>query len=113
MNKQKRILKIEVKRQYDSDPDTSYLEQEGFEDRLEQYRNGSFAFIGIWAEAEVTTGNVVQTIRSGGLWGTEDDSEESYLKEIEGEEIAALRAELYSLGFSKRAISTAVKEYAA
>lgn len=33
MKQQKRILKIEVKRKYDSDPDTSYLEQEKFEDR--------------------------------------------------------------------------------
>lgn len=107
MKQQKRILSIEIKRKYESDP--SYLEQEGFEERLQQYQDGLFAYIGIYAEADVTTGSVVQTLRSGGLWGIEDDSDAAYLKEIEGEELAALRAELYQFGFSKRAVAKAVE----
>ena len=31
----------------DDCPDTSYLEQEGYADRLEQYRQGAFDFIGV------------------------------------------------------------------
>ena len=33
----------------DQYPDTSYLEQEGFEERLQQHRDGRFGFIGIRA----------------------------------------------------------------
>ena len=109
MPQAKRILNIEVKRMDDIDPDTSYLEQEGFEDRLAQYNNGDFGYIGIRAEAEIVIDSVIQRISSGGLWGTESDSDESYLKEIEQEELSALRSILHELGFSKRAIAAAVK----
>lgn len=110
MKQVKRIQSIEVKRMYDQDPDTSYLEQEEFADRLHQYQNGDFAFIGIQAKAEVMVDGICQTITSGGLWGIEDDSDESYLRDVEQEELGALRGQLYQLGFSKRAIATAVKE---
>ena len=72
--------------------------------------NGEFEFIGIGAKAHVTVDNVCQTITSGGLWGIESDSEESYLKEEEQNQLAELRSILYEMGFSKRAISTAIKE---
>ena len=109
MPQAKRILKIEVKRMDDPDTDTSYLEQEGFEDRLAKYNNGDFRYIGIRAEAEIVINSVIQRISSGGLWGTESDSDESYLKEIEQEELSDLRSILHELGFSKRAIAAAVK----
>jgi len=78
--------------------------------RMEALNNGQWEFIGIRACADVTIGNTRQSIYSGGLWGIESDSEASYLKEVESEELASLRETLYELGFSKRAIATAVKE---
>lgn len=105
----KRILAIRPVREEDINPDPSYLEQEGFEDRLKAYRNGQFYFIGVRVLADIQIGNIIQTISSGGLWGIEDDSEESYLKEVEQEELSELREQLHSLGFSKRSISAAVK----
>ena len=78
---------------------------------MESLNEEQWLFIGIRACADVTfSDGVRQSIYSGGLWGIESDSEESYLKEIESEELADLRQTLYELGFSKRAIATAVKE---
>ena len=48
--------------------------------------------------ALVTVNGVVQTIKSGGLWGIESDSEEEYRREIEAEQVGELRAILESLG---------------
>lgn len=76
----------------DEDPDTSYLEQEGFEDRLESYRRGDFYFLGIVAKTQIAVCGTIQTLQSGGLWGIESDSDESYLQEIEREQIAELQA---------------------
>ena len=41
---------------------------------------------------------MVQTIHSGGLWGIESDSEQSYFKEVEDEQIAELKSQLKILG---------------
>jgi len=79
-------------------------------ERMERLQRGDWCYIGIRAEAEVTlTGDVLQDVSSGGLWGIESDSDASYLKEIEAEELSELRKQLYAMGFSKRAIATAVK----
>lgn len=82
-------------------------------ERMEQLYRGDFCFIGIRAEAEVTVpcgqSAICQTITSGGLWGIESDSKADYLSEVEGEELSDLRTQLTALGFSKRAIATAVK----
>ena len=104
-----KILSVKVFRELDKDPDTSYLEQDGFEDRLRQFQDGQFDYIGIGAEAEVWNPKtyVIQRVHSGSLWGIESDSAESYLKGIELEELAALKGELTALGFSKRAIAKA------
>lgn len=116
MKNGKRIHLVTVKHLVDSDPDTSYLEQEGFEDRLAEFRNDEFAFIGIMAEAElrIPQGSepypaIIQTITSGGLWGIESDSDKAYLAGIEQEQLAELRDQLKALGFSARAISVAFK----
>ena len=37
-------------------PDTSYLEQEGFEERLRQSENGDFGFMGIRASCTLHIG---------------------------------------------------------
>ena len=76
---------------------------------MESYNNGDWGFIGIRAEAEIVIGSVHQRITSGGLWGIESDSDESYLHSIEQDELTELRGILHELGFSKRAIAAAVK----
>lgn len=84
-------------------------------ERMESLNSGQWCYIGIRAEAEVILDTkygyqrAIQHITSGGLWGTESDSGELYLKSIEQEELSALRTELKALGFSARAISTAFK----
>lgn len=70
----------------DENPDPSYLEQEGFEDRLKEYRRGDFNFVGVRAEADVEMGGVNQKLTSGGLWGIEDDSGDEYLRNDVGKE---------------------------
>ncbi len=77
--------------------------------RMEALNNGEWSFIGIDARAEIVIGGVCQSIKSGGLWGIESDSEESHFRETEQDELAALRGILNELGFSKRAIAAAVK----
>lgn len=88
-------------------------------ERMERLHHGDWCYIGIRAEAEIAVSNdphkrtnttwTVQEITSGGLWGIESDSDASYLGEIEEEELSELREQLHALGFSKRAIATAVK----
>ena len=79
-------------------------------DRMESLNRGDWCFMGIRAEAEVQTGSdVVQRITSGGLWGIESDSGEDHVESIAREELAQLTTELVGLGFSRRAISTAIK----
>ena len=79
-------------------------------DRMESLNNGQWSFIGIRACADITINQTAQSIYSSGLWGIESDSEESYLNDVEQEELSELRATLHDLGFSKRAISTAIKQ---
>lgn len=78
--------------------------------RMESLNNQNWCYLGIGAKAKVTVGNVCQTVTSGGLWGIESDSEESYLKEEEQNQLAELREVLYEMGFSKRAIAAAVAQ---
>lgn len=98
------IESVKIERIADRDADTSYLEQEGFEDRLAEYRNESFGFIGIQAKAVVSypmdeQGNRrLETLTSGGLWGIEGDSSREHLAEIEAEELAALAQHLAAFG---------------
>ena len=77
--------------------------------RMEAYNNGDWDFIGIQAQADVIISGVCQSITSGGLWGIESDSDKSYLQSIEADELTNLRAVLYEMGFSKRAIAAAIK----
>ena len=85
----------------DDCPDASYLEQEGFEDRLEQYRHGEFDYVGVRAAVELPipygADRIVVRIESPGLWGIESDSDEDYLKSVFQEEreiLADMLAEL-------------------
>jgi hypothetical protein len=77
--------------------------------RMESLNRGDWQYIGIAARAEIVVGMVSQTIRSSGLWGIESDSDQSYIKDVEQEQLDELRDQLIALGFSRRAIATAMK----
>ena len=84
-------------------------------ERMEELNNGYFHFVGVRAEAQIAIDTAtrgvatLQTVSSPGLWGIESDSENSYLNEVEQDELSNLRHDLVALGFSKRAISAAFK----
>ena len=82
-------------------------------ERMERLNRGDWAYVGIRADAEILlpsgSASIVQEITSGGLWGVESDSDASYLKEIETEQLSELREQLRALGFGTRAISAAFK----
>lgn len=89
----------------DDSPDTSYLEQEGFEDMLRRYNEGEFGFMGIRAEVTIQISNVgygggwyLQTISSPGLWGVETLADDNYLTEVFAEECEILKSMLLELG---------------
>lgn len=85
----------------DLSPDASYLEQEGWEDRLEQYRSGQFFHVGVRVCAEilipVNNQLIGQVVKSPGLWGIEDDSSEGYLRDVASDELSTLREMLDAL----------------
>jgi hypothetical protein len=96
-------------------------------DRMESLNNEDWYYLGIRADAEIgipihssyvvedksgkRTEHTYQTqkITSGGLWGIESDSDASYIKSVETDELADLKTQLLALGFSKRAIAGAFK----
>ena len=82
----------------DEDPDTSYLDQDEFEDRKEAFARGDFSFVGIRAEAEIVVDGITQTIVSGGLLGIESDIGDEHIKEVACEEYTDLRRILKTLG---------------
>ena len=90
----------------DDCPDASYLEQEGFADRLEQYRQGAFDFVGVRAAIELPIpfgkDRILTRIESPGLWGIESDSGEDYLDSVFQEESAILANMLTELGVKVR-----------
>lgn len=76
--------------------------------RMESFNRGEWGYVGIIAKAVVRSPNgVLQTLRSGGLWGIESDSDKDYLASVKADELSNLRAELESFGFGKRAIDKA------
>lgn len=109
----KRILSVTVRREVDSDPDTSWLGEYVRQDyeRMESLNRGYWCFMGVFATAEVQLSSMstIQTLRSGGLWGIESDSGD-YFKEVEAEQLAELKDEMHAAGFSKRAIAAAFRK---
>lgn len=85
----------------DDNADASYLDQVGFEERLQDAREGRFGFVGVRAVAEIRipfgADWITIKISSPGLWGIEDDSGEEYLAEVFAEERATLIEMLQSL----------------
>jgi hypothetical protein len=62
------------------------------------------------AEAEVTlSGDAAQTITSTVIRGIVADADLAHLKMVEDAQLAELRKRLYEVGFSKRAIASAIK----
>jgi hypothetical protein len=98
------VSKRDFKRQLVPDvcPDASYLEQEGFEDRLAQYRQGAFDLIGVRASVELPIpygkDRILTRIESPGLWGIESDSGEDYFDSVFQEESDILADMLAELG---------------
>jgi hypothetical protein len=93
-----RALRVVVEE--DPDPDVSYLEQEGLEERLEEYRQGEFGFVTVRAEAEVGIAETEQILTSPGLAGIENDATPEEIEQIAAEEWAALRNVLKTVGVS-------------
>jgi Holliday junction resolvasome RuvABC DNA-binding subunit len=94
----------------DEQPDTSYLEQEGFEDRLEEFENGEFSFVGIKAVAHISVNGLPQSIESMGVWGVESDSDDKHFDEMADEELSQLVGILEELGFSRREVDNATRD---
>jgi hypothetical protein len=83
-------------------------------ERMERLEDGDWCYIGIVAMAEIVgESDVIQTIRSGGVYGIESDSDKEYLIEVEQQELIALSGELIDLGIEEDEIDEAIenKEY--
>lgn len=113
-----RLDKVFILFDHDSNPDVSYLEQPGFEQRRRQYQNGLFHFGGLYAVAKIDhirrwphTGGYqyigTSEYTSAGLWGIESDSDQSYLDEIATEQLAELLGILHEQGYTDKQISEA------
>jgi hypothetical protein len=107
------IDSIEIETIPDDDPDVSWLEQEGFEDRRETYELGYWYLFGVRLLARITlehAGRIPETIelRTPGLWGVESDAGEEYLDEIAADELPMLVEDLRAFGFSPTEIGEAI-----
>lgn len=69
-------------------------------ERAEGLGRGDWCYVGISARLEYTNGpaGIVQTLRSGGLWGVESDSGADYLASVAKEELDNLRREAEAIG---------------
>jgi len=108
------IDKLKFVKVVDEFPDLSYLEyDETFtdehnasnEERLKQFHNGDVWMLGMWVEATVSYptnergDRRIETLRSGGLWGIECDSDEDYINgTILADELADLKEHLEAFG---------------
>ena len=85
-------------------PDTSYLEQEGFEERLRQSQNGDFGFMGIRASCTLHIGIgqadhiILHSFKSPGVWGVETDSSPEHVRQLFEDERSLLLAMLAAIG---------------
>lgn len=78
--------------------------------RCEALNNSEWNYIGIVSKASVVGAfGVVQTLRSGGLWGIESDSSGDYIRQVEDEELATLSTILKGFGCGARAGRRAVQ----
>ena len=95
---------IEMETLPDPCPDTSYLEQEGFEERLRQAENGRFGFMGIRASCTLHIGIgqaghvILHRFKSPGVWGVETDSSPEHIQVLFEDERSVLLAMLDAIG---------------
>ena len=91
---------IEMETLPDPCPDTSYLEQEGFEERLRQLQDGRFGFMGIRASCTLHIGIgqdghvILHRFKSPGVWGVETDSSPEHIRMLFEDERSVLLAML-------------------
>ncbi|MDE0166376.1 MAG: hypothetical protein OXL36_14885 [Bryobacterales bacterium] len=91
---------IEMETLPDPCPDTSYLEQEGFEERLRQLQDGRFSFMGIRASCTLHIGIgqaghvILHRFKSPGVWNVETDSSSEHIRMLFEDERAVLLAML-------------------
>lgn len=77
--------------------------------RMESLNNGTWYYIGVRAKAEIEVNGVPQIIQSPGIWGVESDCKD-YIKDLEQDELSALKDQLKEIGFSKSQIKKAFDE---
>jgi len=109
-----KLLSIKRVDMDDMDPVLSHLDQ--FKDskdpeeqkyykenqkRLALFHEGYLTMIGIKAQAEIIVNGVIQRISSGGIWGIESDSGQSFFDEVYKEQLSTLRDILLELGVTK------------
>lgn len=111
------IERIYVLVEPDPEGDASYLEQDEFNDRLEQYHQGAFGFVGVRLAADIVIehhGRVPEriTLTTPGLWSVESDSGEDYFRAsaAEGDDVDELTADLLALRFTMDEIRAAIPE---
>ncbi len=126
------IRSIAVERLTDEDPDLSHLKQSYNEPsitsaeaekykiqddkRLDAYDRGDWYMMGVRATADVaitpkgSSAGTLVTISSGGLWGIESDSGESYFKDVERDELDELEGLLLTIGVPKKEVEKAIRE---
>ncbi|MCY4588312.1 MAG: hypothetical protein OXB98_19965 [Bryobacterales bacterium] len=86
-------------------PDTSYLEQEGCEERLRQAENGVFGFMGIRASCVVHIGIgqadyvICHSFKSPGIWNVETYSSDEHIQQLFENERSILLAMLDAIGY--------------
>ena len=97
-------------------PGSKDYEKYGLQDykRMEALNQGDFCFLGIRAEAVTARSTDGKTwkmdkITSGGLWGIESDSGDSYLLEEAKSQLNELRGTLKEYGFTPKAITAAFR----
>jgi hypothetical protein len=117
-----KVERVEFRRVTDDNPDLSHLTdperysdvpsaeaeryREADSDRLRDFQQGAWEFLGVQAVAKVRLflsshpGGHVQKMEvcSGGLWGIESDSDAAYFAEVEAEQRADLEDNLAALG---------------
>ena len=107
-----RVSLGEVRREVlpDPDPDTSYLEMIGFEDRQAAFRRGEFHYVGVRASCMVTLRSqwephytIEHVVESPGIWGIESDMGDAYIDEVFEEEAGILREMLAAMGLEASA----------
>ena len=87
--------------QRENDEDMTPDEEDGLdEERITAWRHDEWHYVGVWAEAKIILSSTIQSIRTGGLWGIESDSDETYFREVEEQEYEELRSMLAKIGFT-------------